>query len=974
MKIPFVVTMVTLLVVAVMLCAINRQNDFASFGQKSFGFQSFNFGSPQKSEAIMAYWKKKPEKVDAIKTIIKIDYAFMFVYCLYLCFSINYYRKRSTENRRWLKTWLTIALALIIAGTAIDAIQDFKIYHYLNTEDAIGDMRYFTYPKWAALILGIIPLFIAVLPRDIISWAFIGRSIRFLSQLLKSVWVFFPGILMLILPIFCFWMLGQGKDIIVAFIDNRPSGNSMIAFNYFRLIFFIAIGFWAYVSWFSSRIISYIKKKQQIETQLKAGDKLEDAERDYEANKDYFDIGKSFLDGIPRLIGNACFLILELAVLQSPVLYTSMTAMEAWLFFFIAMYILWHVNKWISIRQNAGKNLEDKKYIAERQLFKKTFYVLLIIFLVLVIITSFYDFTNISIWTLFALLIVLHVVYVFYINLRRVELEKIAPDVKEEVKAENKEKRGLLKKLMDYFCVPRKEIGYFRWFLGICAGGIVFYLLAICWLGFARGLGPFPSIILAFGVLLMFGNIVTAFSVKYKLNFHFLLFVLALLFGLKETHEVRTVSLNANGNQYKQRPDLKTYLNAWLQSKNLQSDSCYDMYFIMSNGGASRSGYWTAAVLGKIEDSTLVNNKGDRFSDHVFCLSGTSGGGVGVATFFSLLRNKTAQTKPWYQSSAKAFLKQDYFTYTFARMLGPDFFNYIFHVSATQDRAAALESSFETSSMEKSDSSFPVPFADPLSSFPAMNNGHVQLPILFVNTTRMQDGSPGVVSNLNITLNNDVFNKRVDVVKLLDSGSDISITSAAVLGARFPYLSPAGRIANDYFVDGGYFDNSGAGVVQEMIRGIIKIGKEDTSGVLMEKIRRLNFKILHIVNSPVGFESVDMSAVAPIINDLMSPILTIGGAYNKQTTVNDGRLTNYIEDVNRHEANRASYTQISLYESPAEWRANTELRKRFRVEPAYAMNWFMSDTTLSRINKRIVTNKVLDSVIAAFGNTTLIKQ
>jgi hypothetical protein len=131
--------------------------------------------------------------------------------------------------------------------------------------------------------------------------------------------------------------------------------------------------------------------------------------------------------------------------------------------------------------------------------------------------------------------------------------------------------------------------------------------------------------------LLSFGNIVTAFSIRYKLNFHFLLFLLALLFGVKETHEVRTVALKESNNQYTARPDLKTYLTAWLANKKLSSDSCYDMYFVMSNGGASRSGYWTAAVLGKIEDSTLVRHPGDRFSDHVFCLSGTSGGGVGVA-------------------------------------------------------------------------------------------------------------------------------------------------------------------------------------------------------------------------------------------------------------------------------------------------------------------------------------------------------
>ena len=84
------------------------------------------------------------------------------------------------------------------------------------------------------------------------------RILRFTSQFLKSLWLFFPGILFLLFTIFCFWVLGQGKDILIAFNENRS--RTILSFNYSRFIFFLAIGFWVYVSWYSSRIISYIKK------------------------------------------------------------------------------------------------------------------------------------------------------------------------------------------------------------------------------------------------------------------------------------------------------------------------------------------------------------------------------------------------------------------------------------------------------------------------------------------------------------------------------------------------------------------------------------------------------------------------------------------------------------------------------------------------------------------------------------------
>ncbi len=292
-------------------------------------------------------------------------------------------------------------------------------------------------------------------------------------------------------------------------------------------------------------------------------------------------------------------------------------------------------------------------------------------------------------------------------------------------------------------------------------------------------------------------------------------------------------------------------------------------------------------------------------------------------------------------------------------MLGPDFFNYIFHISSVADRAAALESSFEKSSLNSPDSLYRVPFYDSLSQFPALKNGKVYLPILCVNTTRMQDGNPGVVTNLK--LDSGLFNNRVDVLKLLKKNDDISLTSGAILGARFPYLSPAGRIADNYFVDGGYFDNSGAGVVQEMIRGILNIAEEDST--LNKQIRRLHFKILHITNSPVNLDSSNITSVAPFKNDMMAPLLTIVGAYDMQTTVNDSRLINFIKDINNYSGNKADYLQIPLYKDSIEWK-NDPLHERFKDrEPSYAMNWFMSDTTIRRINKRLQENGKLDSLI-----------
>src|ERR1019366_6930585 len=129
---------------------------------------------------------------------------------------------------------------------------------------------------------------------------FLSRLLRFISQLSKSMWLFFPGIIFLLFGIFCFWTLGQGKDIIVAFTEN--TSRTIFSLNYTRIIFFVAIGFWVYVSWYSARIISYIKKsRQEDDIRIISGENSKAAEKEYTERNQFFEIGENFLDEFPRI-------------------------------------------------------------------------------------------------------------------------------------------------------------------------------------------------------------------------------------------------------------------------------------------------------------------------------------------------------------------------------------------------------------------------------------------------------------------------------------------------------------------------------------------------------------------------------------------------------------------------------------------------------------------------------------------------
>jgi hypothetical protein len=236
------------------------------------------------------------------------------------------------------------------------------------------------------------------------------------------------------------------------------------------------------------------------------------------------------------------------------------------------------------------------------------------------------------------------------------------------------------------------------------------------------------------------------------------------------------------------------------------------------------------------------------------------------------------------------------------------------------------------------------------------------LPVLCINTTRMQDGRPGVISTININedrianMKEHFFNGRADVLSLVDEQKDLKLSSAVVLGASFPYLSPAGRIdtkkivkkdttikeicESEYFVDGGYFDNSGAGVVNEMIIGMMQLMKDDTDSLSRYR-NKLDFFILHCTNDPNPGGQPVLERVNPLTNDLAAPIVTLVGSYGTQTSVNDSRLENYM--INNFGENH--YTRINLYEK------NDKM--------SFPMNWVISKRVLDSMNARLENSAVV---------------
>ncbi|MEP6749740.1 MAG: hypothetical protein ABJB86_18525, partial [Bacteroidota bacterium] len=614
---------------------------------------------------------------------------------------------------------------------------------------------------------------------------FVIKLMKFISNLLKSIWLFFPSILFMLLTFACFIKLGQGKDIIISFTENTLTGRGVydVFINILiKFTFFIAIAFWVYISWYSSRIVAYGKlyRQRSYATQF-----LPALPEDKFGTM--YEVQQLFLDIFPRLIGYACFIIVLFAV-------SNMIFPESWIkkqpipcmavFLLITGLIDKKLIKFTDSEQNSGR-------------LRKWFVIVGVSFLVLFLVLQLTGLLNNPV-VLFVMIILLMVLYTLYINLRRKVVDQGAPKKIAEIAGIETGVTGLLKRVMTFIHLDHKEIGYFLWFNIICGLGLIAYLACIISFKVSVAFGPMPLVLLAFAVLLGFGNVMTALSVKTGINLHFIIFLIAALIPTPETHFVRITPLHTRNvpvDIYKKRQNIQQYFNDWVNHHKDAIDSAkeYPVYFVLGNGGASRSAYWVASVLGRLEDSSILTRK-ERFSDHVFCLSGTSGGGVGVAAFYSLLKHADKNdTTTGFETAAKSFLGQDFLTYTLANMLGPDYFNYIPVINLAvpnRDRVYALETGFE----EATDTNhyklhFNDTYFDECITQQGSWNG---LPILCINTTRVQDGNPGVVCS--IRLDSRLFDKRVDVVDLFPADTTIRLSTAAILGARFPYMSPAGRI------------------------------------------------------------------------------------------------------------------------------------------------------------------------------------
>jgi hypothetical protein len=389
---------------------------------------------------------------------------------------------------------------------------------------------------------------------------------------------------------------------------------------------------------------------------------------------------------------------------------------------------------------------------------------------------------------------------------------------------------------------------------------VVFVLFPIA---LARAMSTFGVICLFFAVVALFMAALSLLETRVRMPLLFLLILCAIVFnilGWNDNHGVRQLAFDF-AEQTATLPPLTIGdgFTQWLkQRKDLERYETYPVYVVAAEGGGIYAAYRTATFLTSIQDLC------PRVSHHLFAISSVSGGSVGAVIFSGLIQKikqsderfsagagctKTAENAGglFFTDVAEEILTDDFLSPVLAAFLFPDFLQrFLFFPIPQFDRSIALEKSFEASWDEKTrdyHTRFPDKWIDdknPLRNpFTKSWSPESDSPALFINTTEVESGRGRVIAPFVVdTEELSSFPLFRTLGGAQQGHVDISMSTAAVLSARFPWLTPPGSfqmtVANTshspgstavfrqkvQLVDGGYLDNSGVITALDIVREI----------------------------------------------------------------------------------------------------------------------------------------------------------
>jgi hypothetical protein len=369
-------------------------------------------------------------------------------------------------------------------------------------------------------------------------------------------------------------------------------------------------------------------------------------------------------------------------------------------------------------------------------------------------------------------------------------------------------------------------------------------------------------------------------------------------------------------------PRLTDYFKQWVLARREEIQAApesYPIFLVNSYGGGIKAAAFTNFALSYMDDSLLRRDSmaglpRRGFEHYVFSLSGASGGTIGSAVQCayrathpdSMMGPAGGIVNPYanFRGNFERFYRHDFLTPILAGILGRDMWSSGIADGWTalkgdlwDDRAAVQEELWARYGRQELGLNLDSEFN---SIWEPGRGKSYEVPLLFSNTLNVDDGLKGVCAPVSLDFADfpEVIQIR-DRINALnasaregdDTSMSISLITGAFLSARFPYISPSGKMGPAFhFMDGGGKDNSGAGtsaaIFYALSRAIGHEGQRGEDSVYLSLLRKLRFYFISISNSATSTLQMAPTDDRRIVKNRFEPLNPIVGIMNSGITGN----------------------------------------------------------------------------------------
>jgi hypothetical protein len=350
-------------------------------------------------------------------------------------------------------------------------------------------------------------------------------------------------------------------------------------------------------------------------------------------------------------------------------------------------------------------------------------------------------------------------------------------------------------------------------------------------------------------------------------------------------------------------------------ARNTSAEQKYPVFIIAAEGGGIYAASAASIFLGRLQQDA------PHFSEHIFALSGVSGGAIGTTVFQALDSVAAARlgsvAQKFLINEATGIMEDDHFSPVVGSIF-PEIFG------APTGRAETLVASFERSTEER-DKAAGDALAAPFSRHWTWKS---TAPALVLNATWVETGFRVAFAPFPLNATDESLYSFVDKgmpneeQDCLKRGQErkvcTSLMAAAAVSARFPLVLPPFSTVMDgdrrwNFVDGGYTDNSGATTALDLYRALKGVAADRvdlqivliTSAIPQPDFERIKGTVFRDTMAPID---ALMKVREDLGNDAVARACSETRDDKKRTIDSESGL----EGVKRSEANQYCIAQGSL--------------------------------------------------------------